>query len=347
MNLIYILLVLLFATRFCGEVAERFKFPALVGELVAGIALGVIFHRYAETFPVLAALPDNEVFKGLTDLSIFFLMLLAGIELRPKDVVQSSASALGIALGGMILPFAMGMGLGLFFLPESPFRIAQALFLGTALAITAVPVSVKILMDLNLLNTRFGKTIISAALFDDVLSLVLLAVLTAVIATGEIPGAAQLFMLAGKVLLFFALTSVIGLYGLPYLHKIVARFRSDEFEFSALLMVSFLFALLAEKLGMHFILGAFLAGLFFVRRTMEDEVYNNIQTSLTSWTMGFLHPSSLHLSVYISISLLSMRYRSLSPCYCSQLFSANLSVPVFRPWPSAFQRGRLLVSGLQ
>lgn len=217
-------------------------------------------------------------------------MLLAGIELRPKDVVQASGSALGIALGGMILPFAMGIGLGLYFLPESPFRIAQALFLGTALAITAVPVSVKILMDLNLLNTRFGKTIISAALFDDILSLVLLAVLTAVLATGEMPGAPELLLLAGKVVLFFVLTSVIGLYGLPYLHKIVAKFRSDEFEFSALLMVSFLFALLAEKLGMHFILGAFLAGLFFVRRTMADDVYNNIQTSLTSWTMGFFAP---------------------------------------------------------
>ncbi|WP_240910195.1 cation:proton antiporter [Desulfopila sp. IMCC35008] len=266
------------------------KFPALVGELVAGITLGVIFHHYSSTFPVLSNLPENEVFKGLTDLAIFFLMLLAGVELRPKDIVKASGPAFAIAVGGMIVPLMAGMGLGIVFLPESSLKMAQALFLGTALAITAVPVSVKILMDLKLLDTKIGKTIVSAALFDDILSLVLLAVLTAILANGEIPGVDRLLLLVGKVILFFITTSVLGLYVLPALHKLAARFKSDEFEFSALLMVSFLFALLAEELGMHFILGAFLAGLFFVKRIMSDEVYDTIKASLTSWTMGFFAP---------------------------------------------------------
>ena len=303
MNLLYILLVLLLATRLCGEMAERLKQPALVGELIAGIGLGLVLHRHSASLPILAALPENEVFKGLTDLSIFFLMLLAGIELRPRDLVQASGPAVGVALGGMILPLILGFALGWYFLPVSEYKFAQALFLGTALAITAVPVSVKILMDLGLLKTRLGQIIVSAALFDDILSLILLAVLTAIIKTGNIPGISALLVLFAKVLGFFLLTSVIGHFLLPYLHRIFEKFKTDEFEFSALIMVALIFALLAEWLDMHFILGAFLAGLFFVRRTIKDETYNSIRSSLTSWTMGLFAPIFFaSIGIHLSLS---------------------------------------------
>jgi Kef-type K+ transport system membrane component KefB len=184
----------------------------------------------------------------------------------------------------------LGFGLGWLFMPDSPYKIAQPLFLGTALAITAVPVSVKILMDLDLLKSKLGQTVVSAALFDDILSLILLAILTAVIKTGESPGFLSLSNLAAKVIGFFLITTMIGLFVLPTLNKALEKFKTEEFEFSALLIVALSFALLAEFLGMHFILGAFLAGLFFVRRNMKDEVYNSIRTSLTSWTMGLFAP---------------------------------------------------------
>ncbi len=135
-----------------------------------------------------------------------------------------------------------------------------------------------------------GQTVVSAALFDDILSLILLAILTAVIKTGESPGFLSLSNLAAKVIGFFLITTMIGLFVLPTLNKALEKFKTEEFEFSALLIVALSFALLAEFLGMHFILGAFLAGLFFVRRNMKDEVYNSIRTSLTSWTMGLFAP---------------------------------------------------------
>lgn len=290
MNLLYILLVLLLVTRLCGELAERLRQPALVGELVAGIALGVIAGRYGEALPVLAGLPENEVFNGITDLAIFFLMLLAGIELRPKELAEASGRAFAVALGGMLLPLMLGFGLGWWFLPDSPYKLAQALFLATALAITAVPVSVKVLMDLGQLNTRLGKTVVSAAVFDDVLSLMLLAILTAVIRTGGFPDASAVFVLLGKVLAFFVIAGLLGRYVLPRLGGVVRKTRTEEFEMSALLIAALGFALLAEALGMHFILGAFLVGLFFVRRTISPDVYKSIRASLSSITMGFFAP---------------------------------------------------------
>jgi Kef-type K+ transport system membrane component KefB len=112
MNLLYVLLVLLLVTRLCGELAERLRQPALVGELVAGIALGMVASRYHDALPVLAELPENEVFNGLTDLAIFFLMLLAGVEMSPRELSENSRSALWVAIGGLLVPLAGGFALG-------------------------------------------------------------------------------------------------------------------------------------------------------------------------------------------------------------------------------------------
>ena len=302
MNLLYVLLVLLLVTRLCGELAERLRQPALVGELVAGIALGMVASRYHDALPVLAELPENEVFNGLTDLAIFFLMLLAGIELRPSELAKASGRAVAVALGGMVLPLLLGFGLGWWFLPDSSYKLAQSLFLATALAITAVPVSVKVLMDLGQLKTPLGQTIVSAAVFDDVLSLMLLAILTAVIRTGGFPDASSVLALIGKVLLFFLVAWVVGRYLLPRLGRLVRKTLAEEFEMSALLIAALGYSLLAEALGMHFILGAFLAGLFFVRRTIDPKVYSSIRSSLSAITMGFFAPLffasiGLHLDV--------------------------------------------------
>jgi len=254
MNLLYVLLVLLLVTRVCGELAERLRQPALVGELIAGIALGMVATRFHDELPVLAGLPENEVFNSITDLSIFFLMLLAGIELRPRELAKASGRALAVAIGGMLLPLALGYGLGWLFLPDSEYKFAQSLFLATALAITAVPVSVKVLMDLGKLQGKLGQTIVSAAVFDDVLSLMLLAVLTAVIRTGGFPDATAVAWLVGKVLLFFVIAGGAGRFVLPWIGRRLERTQAEEFELSALLIAALAFALLAEALGMHFIL---------------------------------------------------------------------------------------------
>ena len=100
MELLYVLLVLLFVNGFAGEIVMRFGQPALVGELLAGIALGVIAHQLEGTLPVIAGLDDDEVFTGLTDLAIFFLMLLAGVEMSPRELSKSSRSALWVPLVG-------------------------------------------------------------------------------------------------------------------------------------------------------------------------------------------------------------------------------------------------------
>ncbi len=111
MELFFILLILLVATRTFGEVAERLGQPGLVGELIAGIALGTVAAQYADLLPHIAGLDQNPVFDSITDLGMFFIMLFAGVELQPHRLIKYSRGAFVVAICGMVLPMALGIGL--------------------------------------------------------------------------------------------------------------------------------------------------------------------------------------------------------------------------------------------
>ncbi len=304
MDIWYIMLILLVSAKLFSELARRFQIPPLAGEIFAGIILGVIFNHWSGTFPELSHLHDSEVFIAITELGMFFLMLYAGVELNFKSLKKASGIAVWVAVGGMVLPLALGMGLGWISLPESELKIAQVFFIGVALAITAVPIAIKALMDMNLLNTKAGQVIVSAAVIDDVISLVLLALLTAFLKTGEMPGWHGTAMLMGKIVLFFVITITVGLYALPHLLRIVSkRINIEESEVSFLLIVAFGFAVLAEALDLHFILGAFIAGLFFTKREIKKSVYSDVKSKIGGVNSGFLAPiffASIGLSLDLS-----------------------------------------------
>lgn len=301
MELLVALLVVLVVTRVFGEIAIMLNQPPLVGELISGIALGIAIQQYTGTSPLLDYyatpgqpvvfnLANDPIFIALTDLGIFFLMLHGGIELRAGDLAKASWRAFLVALCGLLLPLAVGAGIAWAFFPASEYKVAQCLFVGTALAITAVPVTIRVLMDLGKLDSTPGSIIVSAAIFDDILSLILLAVLTAVIADGQFPGPAGLAILTGKIALFFAGTVFIGRYFMPYVSRFVRWRRTAELDFTALVVVALAFAVAAEWLGLHFILGAFVAGLFFERHVAGSATYDQVLRKVSAITTGFLAP---------------------------------------------------------
>ncbi|MGI9450644.1 MAG: cation:proton antiporter, partial [Geminicoccaceae bacterium] len=240
--------------------------------------------------PAFADLRDDAVFRTVTDLGMFFLMLFAGIEMQPHKIAEYSGGAVAVAVGGMVLPLALGAGLGWLFLPHSELQAPQALFLGTALAITAVPATVRILIDLGQLESPVGQTIVSAAVFDDILSLVLLAWLTGMLGAAEPLGLLGFIWLGAKILLFFAITAVIGLYVFPWGGRFMHYLKEEELEISAMLIAAFAFAVLAELLALHFIVGAFVAGLYFGQRTIDLKSYERVRDKVSGMTFGFLAP---------------------------------------------------------
>ncbi|MDY7108537.1 MAG: cation:proton antiporter [Planctomycetota bacterium] len=290
MELFYILLVLLVLTRAFGALAVRVGQPELVGQLISGIVLGAVVAQFSGRLPVLSTLTDDEVFVALTELGVFFLMLLGGVEMHPGKLVRASRRAVFVAAGGMIVPLAAGVLLGWLVIPASPYRPAQMLFLGTALAITAVPVAVKILLDLGRLDSRTGQTVVSAAIIDDILSLILLAVLTAIVRRGEAPGLVQLLLLGGKITAFLIFVVLAGRYVGPRIGALLKRSHLEEQELTALLAGACAFAVAAELLGMHFVLGAFAAGLFFGRQVVDESVYRDVKQKVAAITTAFLAP---------------------------------------------------------
>ena len=114
MNILYLILILLVVTRTFGELAERARLPALVGELTAGIALGFLLKHFGDSLPVLSAAVNSETYESVVGLGMFFLMLLAGIRMEPLDFARSSKSAIMVAMGGMLVPIAAGFALAAF-----------------------------------------------------------------------------------------------------------------------------------------------------------------------------------------------------------------------------------------
>jgi Kef-type K+ transport system membrane component KefB len=290
LELFYVLLILLFVSRAFGAAAHGLGQPSLVGELIAGIALGLILHLSGPGALGGLDLVEDRTFRALTDLGIFFLMLMAGLELRPEEMRSASLNAVAIAVSGLIVPLAAGFGLAWWLLPASDAKVAQSLFLGTALAITAVPVAARVLIDLGKLDSPVGRAIISAAVVDDVLSLILLAVLTGLLETGTLPGPAGFGLLFGKIAAFFLLAWLIGRFVVPWIGRLVHRIGVEEVELSTLLVIGFGYAFLAEALDLHFIVGAFFAGLYFRRRTVTEQDYDEVKKRIQGLTSGFLAP---------------------------------------------------------
>jgi Kef-type K+ transport system membrane component KefB len=290
MDLLYVLLVLLLTTRACAEVAVRLKQPALLGELMGGILIGAIVASVMGSDARLTQLDTDETFQAILDLAVFFLMLLAGVEMRPKDLARASKRAIPIAVAGMLIPFGLGFMLGTIWLPESDWKFAQSVFIGVALAVTAVPVAVKVLMDMRQLQTKVGQVVVAAAVMDDVLSLVLLAMLTGLISTTQDLTAASVLQLLSSVMTFFVVAWLVGRYLLPIAGRAARQLKLEHAEFTLLIVFGLGLSVLAELLSMHFLIGSFTAGVLFTRNVVGADRHSKVETQTEAITLGFLAP---------------------------------------------------------
>lgn len=284
------ILVIVVVTRIFGRMAVRAHQPASVGEIVAGIALAIGFVVYSGDVPLVEAIIASPAIDHVAPIGIFFLMLYAGVELRPHEIAAKSGVSLGVALGGLVVPLAAGVAFAWYILPPSELRQAQSLVVGTALAITAIPVAVKVFLELGLLHRPVGEIVVSAALFDDVLGLLLLAVVTNMITLGQLPDGYSIVNLVVQAAGFFTLTGVLAYFGYPLIWPYVEAMELPGLRLVVLLAVGVGFGVLAEHLGMHFVLGPFMAGLFFEPGQVGEVAYERQKAILEPVTLGILGP---------------------------------------------------------
>lgn len=280
MQQILFLLILLLVARLFGAAADRMGQSATMGEVLAGVVVGLVFAWSGGLLPPLGVLSDGWLLPRAADLGIFLVILYAGVEMRPREIIAHPGTALAVALGGVLLPFSGGFALGWIFLPESEFRTLQALVIGTGLSVSAIPVTAKLFLEFDILHSRAGNIVITAAVFDDVLALILLAVVTHIIIVGHVPTLPEISLLVGEVTLFFVITIAVGLV---MTHIMFARFdvmRDFGVALMTLLAIAGGFAVLAELLEMHFILGPFMAGLFFAPSMVGTDTYQRLNAAL-------------------------------------------------------------------
>ncbi|NMB58776.1 MAG: cation:proton antiporter [Chloroflexi bacterium] len=279
-QLITLLVIILFAAKLAGRLSVKFGQPSVFGELLVGIFLGPSMINLAN-LPFITNSNLMEFIDNIGEIGVLLLMFLAGIELHIRDLARSSRLAMYSGSLGVLFPIIMGGLCGYFF----RMNLSSSLFLGLALAATSVSISAQTLMEMGKLKTRIGTGLLGAAVYDDILVILLFSIFLASIdGSLNFLGILWLFL---RMMLFFSLAGFFGYYILPVLSRLIQRTSTSYGSVTFSLIVLFIFGIAAEILGnMAAITGTFLAGLFF-SRTREKEI---ITEGISNLAYGFFVP---------------------------------------------------------
>ncbi len=231
------------------EVFERLSLPGVLGEILAGVLLGP--HAAALVAP-------SETMGSIAELGAIFLLFTVGLETSAQDLIQVGRRSLGVAAAGVIVPFLLGFT----YLHLRGEAVHESVFVAAAMVATSVGITARVLSDMRVLTSRPARIILGAAVFDDILGMILLAVVTGMAAAGSIRWV-HIGVLSAEALIFAVFMIFIG----PRLvHRIspgLKRLSSRDAPLILSLAICLGLSLAATKIGMAAIIGAFFAGLIF------------------------------------------------------------------------------------
>ncbi|WP_144596594.1 cation:proton antiporter [Bacillus cereus] len=252
--------LILLSTKLAGDLSVRLGQPSVLGKLIVGIVVGPA---------VLGWIENSELLTQLSNVGVILLMFMAGLETDLEELNANRNSSLAVALGGIILPFVGGYVSGLVMGMEQ----GNAVFLGLLLCATSVSISVQTLRDLGKMKTRESTTMLGAAVFDDILVVILLAFAMSFLGTDDV----NLTMVILKKVVFFASIILIGWKGVPAIMRWLSPLRVSESIVSAALIICFSFAYFGELLGIAGIIGAFAAGIAISQTNYKHEVEKKVE----------------------------------------------------------------------
>lgn len=252
---LWIAVVLLIA-KVAGLV-EKFHQPAVLGELIAGIILGNLAFLGIHFFE---PLKTHEIFSFLAELGVVILLFQIGLESNIREMGKVGLKAGIVALIGVVTPFVLGTYVvGPMLLPG--LGAVTYLFLGASLTATSVGITARVFKDLGKMKTGAAQIVLGAAVIDDVLGLVVLAVVSAIATVGAV-GLGLVGWILAKAILFLVGAIFIGGLIAPYVGKILSKIHTGQgMKFTMALAFGLIFAYLAKIIGLEPIVGAFAAGL--------------------------------------------------------------------------------------
>ncbi len=247
------LLIILLTARLFAEIAVRLGAPSVIGELMAGVVLGP---------SLLGVLAPNEVLKLLAEIGIILLLFEVGLETDARQLMKTGKQSTIVAIAGFFAPFLLGFGLAYYV-----FRLdlLVSLFIGGTLTATSIGITIRVLSDLHRQQNKEGQIVLGAAVLDDVMGVVLLAILYEFSVAGGVS-----LLNASKVLIFVSLFFLLAPLAARFMSMLIRRFDSVS-EIPGLIPTSIVslvlfFAWLAHAVGAPELLGGFAAGLALSRR---------------------------------------------------------------------------------
>jgi Kef-type K+ transport system membrane component KefB len=289
------LILILGGAKLGAEFFERLKMPAVLGELVAGIVLGNLFLLVpAWTFfePLRASPPETDwaiVVDALSRIGVILLLFEVGLESTVQQMLKVGWSSLAVASLGIAAPFALGYGVSRLSIHRLPSELLASspglsleyvhLFIGAVLCATSVGITARVFKDLGKLHLKEARIILGAAVIDDVMGLILLAVISSIVAAAETGTAMQvgtIIRLIAVALVFLGGSIVLGIRVIPRIMRQLSRFRTRGVMLTSSLLLAFALSWAANAVGLAAIVGAFAAGLLLDNihfRGFRDEIH--------------------------------------------------------------------------
>ena len=272
--------IMLVAAKLAGELFERRGQPSVLGELGAGVLLGnlVIFG-----FTGLEGLKTNETIAALAELGVIILLFEVGLESDLRQMMEVGWSSLLVALLGVVAPFLLGWAVSAYFIPDEPMLVH--IFIGATLCATSVGITARVFKDLGKLGTREARIILGAAVIDDVLGLLVLAIVAGAIrasASGGVLSMVDVGLIALKSIAFLVASIAIGHLLVPRMLRGAGRLETRGVLLTLAISFCLFLAWAAAKVGLAPIVGAFAAGLVL------DEVHYKPKDGRTEQDLNHL-----------------------------------------------------------
>jgi len=308
-NILILIAVALILARVLGFLFHKLKQPAVIGEIIAGILLGYLgvfvfsgknfsFLSYSISTINLHNLLQSQEFYLLAQIGILFLLFISGLETSFSSLKKTERASLYVAIGGVILPLFFGFLSGIIF----NFSMIESIVIGLILIATSVGVTVRTLMDLNVLNTDVGATILGGAVFDDIIGIVLLAFAMGI---GSLVDAVWIGI---KIGIFFLVFLYIGIKVIDKVLLLGEKLILPKAFLSLTLAIFLLYSFFAYEAGIAGIIGAFIAGIIIGQNARSKNITEDVKVI----GYGFFIPiffvyvgSSLWYNENIEISSLS------------------------------------------
>jgi Kef-type K+ transport system membrane component KefB len=282
------LLVIFIWAKIFGEIFEQLGLPAVLGEILAGVVMGPFAAAYVT---------PTETIESVAGLGAIFLLFSVGLETHPKELINVGRRSMGVAIGGVAVPFILGFG----YMMLTGNRAAEATFIGTAMVATSVGITARVMGDLQVLQTRAAKIILAAAVFDDILGMVLLAVVAGLAAAGGI-NYTQLLVLGIESFAFALFMIFIAPRVIRHMRGGLQRMSTHNAPLILALAICLALSVAAEKIGMAAIIGAFFAGIAFAEYAPEWGLHPRVSalTEFLAPVFFFVMGAKLNLGVLTS-----------------------------------------------